>query len=186
MLIHLIRHTTPDIETGICYGQTDLDVASSFEQEKNIILSKTLPEYDAVFTSPLQRCAKLAEYINGQHRFTEPRIMEYNFGDWELLPWSEFKSEGAKSWMNNFVDQPAPNGDSMISMQQRVMEFFDALLQKNYSSVALVTHSGVQRLIHGYILETSLKHLFRLQLEFGAVLEVNSDLSNGLLTIKHL
>ena len=34
MLIHLIRHTTPDIETGICYGQTDLDVSDSFEKEK--------------------------------------------------------------------------------------------------------------------------------------------------------
>ncbi len=186
MLIHLIRHTTPDITPGICYGQTDLSLTDSFEQEKAEVHNKLLSRYDAIYTSPLQRCALLADSIEAPKRFIDDRLIEYNFGDWELLPWSEFKSEGAKSWMNNFVDQPAPNGDSMISMQQRVMEFFDALLQKNYSSVALVTHSGVQRLIHGYILETSLKHLFRLQLEFGAVLEVNSDLSNGLLTIKHL
>ena len=186
MLIHLIRHTTPDIEPGICYGQTDLDVVSSFEQEKDIVLSKTLDEYDAVYTSPLQRCSKLAEYINGKYRTIEPKIIEYNFGDWELKPWSEFKTQSAKEWMDNFVTQPAPNGDSMISMQKRVMSFFNELLKKDYQTVALVTHSGVQRMIHAHVLETDLKHLFRLQLDFGAVIEVKSELSSGLLTVKHL
>lgn len=186
MLIHLIRHTTPDIETGVCYGQTDLDVATSFEQEKQAVLNKTLSRYDAVYTSPLQRCSKLARFLQSEHRVTDPRLMEYNFGDWELLPWSEFKSTSAKNWMNDFVNQPAPNGDSVISMQDRVMDFFNTLLEKNHTSVALVTHSGVQRLIHAHILNTPLTHLFRLQLDFGAVLEIKSELSTGLLTVKHL
>lgn len=186
MIIHLIRHTTPDIEPGICYGQTDLDVANSFEGEKQIVLSKILDQYDVAYTSPLQRCAKLAKSLSAAKHITDERIMEYNFGDWELLPWNEFKSDKAKNWMNNFVDQPAPNGDSMISMQKRVMSFFDELIKLPYESVAIVTHSGVQRLLHGHILETPLTHLFRLQLSFGAVLEINSDSTTGLLTVKHL
>lgn len=186
MLIHLIRHTTPDIETGICYGQTDLDVTDSFEQEKAVILNKTLEHYDAVYTSPLQRCSKLANAIQGNHRVTEAKLMEYNFGDWELVPWREFKSASARNWMDNFVDQPAPNGESLIIMQERVMAFFCTLLKQNYQTVALVTHSGVQRLIHGHILNTPLTHLFRLQLGFGAVLEINYDASSDLLTVKHL
>jgi len=186
MLIHIIRHTTPDIKTGICYGQTDLDVASSFESEKETILNKLCEEYDAVFSSPLQRCSKLANFINGQQREDDKRIMEYNFGDWELLPWSDFKTTEAENWMNNFVDQAAPNGDSIISMQVRVMDFFNELFKKDYQKVAVVTHSGVQRLLHAHILETPLTHLFRLQLEFGAVLEVNSNSDSDLLTVKHL
>ena len=186
MLIHLVRHTTPDIEAGICYGQTDLDVADSFKSEKRAVLNKLNNEYDAVYTSPLQRCAKLAKQINSQQHITDKRIMEYNFGDWELLPWDEFKTDIAKHWMNHFVDQPAPNGDSIISMQQRVMSFFNELLTKDHQKVAVVTHSGVQRLIHAHILETPLTHLFRLQLDFGAVLEVNSNQASSLLTIKHL
>ena len=186
MLIHLIRHTTPDIETGICYGQTDLDVSDSFEKEKKIILNKTLEHYDAVYTSPLRRCSKLADAINGGQRITEPKLMEYNFGDWELMPWNEFKSTNAKKWMDNFVDQAAPNGESLSSMQKRVMIFFNALLKKDHQSVALVTHAGVQRLIHGHILNTPLTHLFRLQLDFGAVLEVHYAADSELLTVKHL
>lgn len=186
MLIHLIRHTTPDIESGICYGQTDLDVTDTFEQEVETVLSKTLNSYDAVYSSPLQRCAKLAEHIKGEQRFTDKRIMEYNFGDWELLPWSELKSEEAQYWMDNFVEQASPNGDSIISMQTRVMAFFDELLKHNYESVAVVTHSGVQRLLHAHILDTPLKYLFRLQLDFAAVLEIKSDIHSGLLTVKHI
>lgn len=186
MLIHLIRHTTPDIAAGICYGQTDLDVTETFEQEVAVIHSKTNTHYDAVYTSPLQRCAKLADTLQAQQRFTDKRLMEYNFGDWEMRPWSEFKSSQTKNWMNNFVDQPAPNGDSIKIMHQRVHDFFTELLKQPYNKVALVTHSGVQRLLHAHVLETPLTHLFRLQLEFGAVLEMQYEPSNELLTVKHL
>ena len=32
MEIFLIRHTTPKIEKGICYGQTDLDITTTFSR----------------------------------------------------------------------------------------------------------------------------------------------------------
>lgn len=190
MLIHLIRHTTPDIEPGICYGQTDLDLAESFEQERDVVLSKLKDNYDVVYTSPLQRCAKLAKSVPGKKRITDDRLMEYNFGDWELLHWNEFKSDQSQQWMNNFVDQAAPNGDSMLSMQARVDDFFDELFQKAFKSVAVVTHSGVQRLVHARVLQTPLEKMFRLQLEFGAVMALNHDYDDksGItsVTIKHL
>jgi len=186
MLIHLIRHTTPAIEEGICYGQTDLDLADSSEQERNMVLSKLLDKYDAVYTSPLQRCSRLARHIKcNQPVIEEPRIMEYNFGDWELRPWAEFKSQAAQDWMNNIVEQPAPNGDSIISMQARVLDFWQDLLTKPYAEVAVVTHSGVQRLIHAHILESPTSHLFRLQLAFGAVIAIKHDPNTGLLTLEH-
>ena len=186
MLIHFVRHTTPNIDTGICYGQSDLSLADSFENEKLSVLAKLKDKYDAVYTSPLQRCAILAQHIATDNLVSDERIMEYNFGDWELRPWNDFKSTTAQNWMNNFVDQPAPNGDSIITMRDRVMSFFNELIHKDHDHVAVVTHSGVQRLIHAHILEASLSHLFRLQLDFGAVMEVTSDLKSELLTIKHL
>jgi alpha-ribazole phosphatase len=186
MIIHLIRHTTPEIEAGICYGQTDLPLAQTFEQEAQDLLAKLHDQYDVIYTSPLQRCAQLAVKLKSQTHITDQRLIEYNFGDWELMPWDEFKSAQAQSWMNNFVDQAAPNGDSMLSMQARVSEFWAELLAQEHEKIAIVTHSGVQRLIHGQILETPMTHLFRLQLDFGAVLEVNSDRKSGLITVKHL
>ncbi len=185
MLVHLIRHTKPEIDEGICYGQTDLNLAKSFEREAQTVLAKLKPHYDCVITSPLQRCSRLASKIKTDNRLSDDRIIEYNFGDWELKKWSEFTCDATQFWMNNFVEQPTPNGDSLISMKSRVDEFWQELIDSPYKCVAVVTHSGVQRLIHGLILETPMSHLFRLQLDFGAVIELNVDSKNNLTTIKH-
>ena len=64
MKLYLIRHTSLQIVPGVCYGQSDIDVAASFSQELNLIkraLSST--QFDAIYTSPLQRCTKLAEAL---------------------------------------------------------------------------------------------------------------------------
>ena len=192
MIIDLIRHTKPAVEEGVCYGQTDLTLADSFDQEYSRMQSKISKSYDHVISSPLMRCHRLAERIVAGLDINielDDRIMEYNFGDWEMLPWSEFKDDASKSWMDNFVDQPAPNGDSIVSMQKRVTEFWNSITSRDtdkHSHIAVVTHSGVQRLIHAQILETPLSHIFRLQLGFGAVIRVNVDPLNNLTTIEHL
>lgn len=186
MIIDLIRHTKPDIEEGICYGHSDLGLVSGFQNEFDCVGDIVLDHYDLVITSPLQRCALLAATISGTKRRQDKRIMEYNFGDWERLPWSEFKSDKAQQWMNNFVDQPAPNGDSIVSMQHRVLEFWQELLDSKLEKVAVITHSGVQRLIHAHILQTPLTHLFRLELGFGAVIRVKHQRDTALTTVKHL
>lgn len=186
MLIHLIRHTTPQIEEGICYGQSDLTLAESFEAEKAILQKKLLSEYDALYTSPLQRCALLADSINSKNRFEDDRILEYNFGDWELKNWNELDRTETQNWMDNFIDQPAPGGDSIISMKTRVDAFFAQLIKSDYATIAVVTHSGVQRILHAHILQTPLSHLFRLQLDYGAVLEIKRNKDLELNTIKHL
>ena len=186
MIIHLIRHTTPDIEAGVCYGQSDVPLADSFETESEKIVDKLFNSYDAIYSSPLQRCAILSMRLNGKSRFTDDRLLEYDFGDWELMRWDSLTSVEAQDWMSNFVHQPAPQGESMLIMQKRVQEFWSELINSDLTSVAIVTHAGVLRLIHGLIFETAIDKLFRLQLDYGAILEVNSDQKSGLITVKYL
>jgi len=84
MEIYLIRHTTPAIAKGICYGQTDLDVTDSFEAEVMSIKEHLPKNIQAVYSSPLQRCRKLAEAIFPKHPvqlFDD--LMELNCGDWK-------------------------------------------------------------------------------------------------------
>ncbi len=52
MKIHIVRHTAVDVE-GLCYGQTDVPLKGSFEQEAEIVKQKlkNVP-YDAVLSSP--------------------------------------------------------------------------------------------------------------------------------------
>jgi len=186
MLIHVIRHTPPQIAPATCYGQADIPLTESFPHEREIVLDKLLSNYDYLITSPLQRCALLSESISADQRAIDERIMEYNFGDWELKAWKEIPHEESKHWRKDVVNIPAPGGESLSLLQSRVMDFFHQLLEQEHENIAIVTHSGVQRILHAHILKTPLSDIFNLQLDFGAVIEIKHHDITGALTVRHL
>ncbi len=186
MIIHLIRHTTPNVAPGICYGQADLDVTDSFSKEAQIVRSKLLDQYDRVYSSPLQRCSKLASACTAQNVELDERLMEFNFGAWELKPWDQITGPEAQAWFDDFVETPCPDGESLMQMQSRVLNFYEEVINSEVESVAVFTHSGVQRIIHAQILATPLEHIFRLQLAYGTVIECSHNARHKSMTVKHL
>jgi len=60
----------------------------------------------------------------------DKRLMEMNFGNWELQPWNDIPVEEIKPWMDNFVTVRVPNGESFEDLHERVGEFYSELLQK--------------------------------------------------------
>ena len=64
MEIYLIRHTTPNVINGLIYGRTDVTLADTFEQEKELIIKQLPQKLDAVFSSPSSRCTRLANAIS--------------------------------------------------------------------------------------------------------------------------
>ena len=172
MQIHLIRHTQPDIATGICYGQSDISLATSFEAEKLAILQQLNNKYEVVFSSPLSRCTQLAESIPTQIYQTDNRLLEMNFGVWELKPWAHIQSTQFDLWLADFVNVQAEQGESFMQLYQRVSDFLDDLLTQDYESVAIVTHAGVVRALWAWILEIPLQNMFRLQVKYGDICTV--------------
>src|SRR5258706_8175453 len=82
--IYLIRHTTPAVDKGICYGQTDLDVTESFMDEAAVIRQHLPPVFSSVHSSPLQRCSRLAAHLFPELPLTlHPQLMEIHCGEWE-------------------------------------------------------------------------------------------------------
>jgi len=173
-MIYLIRHTKPFIAPGICYGQSDLDVYSSFKGEvSNIRLKLALDTSFKFISSPLQRCKKLAEALsnNGTIQF-DTRIKELNFGDWELLPWTKIDQDDVKKWSENFVENSPPNGESFEKFSCRVIDFWSTLDHMNTNYV-ITAHDGVLRAILAHILETPLKKAFTLKIKYGEVIKVD-------------
>src|ERR1700760_2016001 len=83
--IYLIRHTTPAVAKGICYGQTDLDITESFAAEAGIIRQHLPEDIALVYSSPLQRCARLARHLFPTHLVSlQDDLMEVFCGDWEM------------------------------------------------------------------------------------------------------
>ncbi|MBS2097318.1 alpha-ribazole phosphatase [Carboxylicivirga linearis] len=172
--ILLIRHTTPEVEKGICYGQLDLDVTANFEQEASEI-AQSINGFnpDVIFSSPLQRCRKLANHLFPNHSIDiDERIIEMNFGQWEGQKWEGIERFTIEQWSNNFLNQSPPNGEKFSELLARTNNFFEFLENSNKKYLAVVTHSGVIRsALHKY-LAIPPNNIFNLDLHYGCIIKI--------------
>ncbi|KAB1069382.1 alpha-ribazole phosphatase [Tamlana haliotis] len=170
MEIYLIRHTTPAVEKGICYGQTDLELTENCEEEFEAILSKLPKEKEfQVITSPLKRCTQLAQTFSKTITL-EPRLKELNFGDWEMQAWNDIPEEVMNPWMTDFVNVAVPNGESYVQLAARTQAFFEDLAtSKNQKDMIIVSHAGPMRAFLAHVLDIPLKDSFKIKIQYGDV-----------------
>lgn len=178
MEIYLIRHTTPDVAKGICYGQTDLDVTESFSEEVASILPHLPENIEMVYSSPLQRCQKLAKALFPQKNISLHKdLMELNCGTWEMQVWNEIDKEEMQPWLDDFINVVVPQGESYLQMHERVINQFNQIAQQTKPAV-VVAHGGVLRSILAHITHTPLKESFDVfSCHYGCVVKLY--LENG-------
>jgi alpha-ribazole phosphatase len=170
MEIHLIRHTAPEIESGYCYGQSDIDVKKTFKEEADKTL-KEIPNLNLkVYSSPLKRCSLLAQEISTQINFDD-RLKELNFGDWEMKKWEEIPKVQLDNWMNNYLTARPNNGETFIEMEIRLRSFLQEIFLQN-KDILLVTHAGVIRMINGILKDSSKKDWMSLKINYGGIISI--------------
>lgn len=174
MQLHLIRHTKVAVKPGICYGQSDVKLAETFWEEAEII-KKQISEthFDKVYSSPLTRCKRLSEYLFESGINYDTRLMELNFGEWELQKWNDLRNPTVDEWMNDFVNVPCPNGESFIEMYQRIKSFLMEIKDQQPNNAAIISHGGTMRCILAYIHNEELKDAFKREIEYGEIVELN-------------
>jgi len=187
MLIHFIRHTTPDVPRGVCYGQSDMDVADSFEQElekvrKQLIQKRVLEKRLLLYSSPLLRCVKLAEALFSSNMIClDDRIKEMHFGNWEMVSWNDINRVELDQWGGDFVEVACPGGESYRAMYHRVVEFlqfvteYSSRVNADIDSIIVVTHAGVIRSVLSYWGKTTLENSFDCRVEYGEVVTLTTD-----------
>lgn len=172
MEIYVVRHTAVSVAKSVCYGQSEVPLADTFEAEWLALKTQLPAQPDLVFSSPSQRCVALANRF-GQPVKTDKALLEMNFGDWELQPWDSINTAQLNPWMQDFVNVPAPNGENMLALYKRVAVFFESLRNQNYEQVVIVTHAGALRCIWAYLLEIPLQNCFKISIGFGEIFHVN-------------
>lgn len=174
MEIYLVRHTTPNIEKGICYGQSDIDLASSWTKEFEKVKAN-LPKGKnfQLYSSPLKRCALLAESLGKNINYDE-NLKELDFGDWELKAWDKINETALNTWMSNFVTVKVPNGESYEQLAARVSTSFQNILSRENENktIIIITHAGPIRALLSKIEEIPLKDSFKIKIEYGDVFHV--------------
>ena len=173
MKLTLIRHTSVAIAAGICYGQSDVDVSNCFESEA-IVVQKKLQDktFDATYSSPLQRCTKLASFCGYTTPIIDNSLMELNFGAWELEVWDEIQDPHLNVYFENWIDRAPTHGESFRDLVARVARFLEELKIKPFHQVAIFTHGGVIRAIWLLINGIDIENAFDLEVGYGEVVEL--------------
>ena len=176
MEVYLVRHTETVCEKGICYGQSDVEIMAPYDAVFQSVLSQ-LPQDANLYSSPLFRCVLLANYIKDNSEINavneDSRLMEMNFGDWEMKNWDVIPPDDFTPWMTDFVNVRVPNGESFTDLNDRVIDFMhNELQQTNSKPVIIVAHAGVIRSFLCKISDLPLKDAFQNKVDFGAVIKI--------------
>jgi len=167
MDLYFLRHTTVAVDNDVCYGQTEIPVASSFLQEASDTMKLVPDKMHAVyFSSPTRRCIQLAEFISKRPAMQDDRLSDLNFGAWERKKWEEIDEEELQEWMRDVVFHSVPDGESYEQLILRVKDFFEDIITKNYKTVVISTHASVIRAILSYVLEIPYQRTFDMHIAF--------------------
>lgn len=174
MEIYLIRHTSVDIPAGYAYGQTDVPLRSTFNEEAEKVKdSLSGLRFDKVYTSPLSRCTRLAIFNGFADAEKEDRIKELNFGDWEIKSWEELSADPrSKNWFSDWINTPTPNGESFMDQYKRVSTFLDKLRKSDYKKVCLFTHGGVLTCAQVYAGKYKIEDAFKNIPVYGSIIKL--------------
>ncbi len=153
MRLYLVRHPQPLVESGICYGASDVACAASELQQAalNLLneLRNELSQGLLVISSPLQRCEQLAQVLRGlEPDFaykTDARLAEMDFGAWEMKAWDEIDRAELSAWTDDFTGFCCGgSGESTGQFVQRVAQLVWESQQSGQDQV-WITHAGVIR-----------------------------------------
>ena len=174
MQLYLIRHPAPQVAAGVCYGRTDLALAEDVAAAAARILPqlpRQLPPLLPVFTSPLQRCAQLAQALHPAPQ-SDVRLQEMHFGVWEMSPWERIQREALDGWAADPLGYAPPQGESVGELQRRVHGFLADVRRQGLESAVLVTHAGVMKVIVGHAQGLPARRWMALSFDYESVVRV--------------
>lgn len=164
----LVRHTQVAVPMGVCYGRVDLAVAASFPEEAAAVRARIGAGPRRIYSSPAQRCRRLAATLTHGEIQIDERLWELDFGTWENRRWEDIPRLEFDRWANNFVASAPPGGESFDMLARRVAEF----RRECPPDAVVVTHAGVIRAWLCLQQGTPLRDAFHRPVAFGECLVV--------------
>ncbi|HEV2402695.1 MAG TPA: alpha-ribazole phosphatase [Candidatus Saccharimonadales bacterium] len=179
MRLYLLRHTPVKSSPAICYGQSEVALSSSYPTDLGQVRVKLKQlHFNAIVSSPLGRCKRLAEDLAIGDLVFDNRLLEFNFGDWEQKTWEQIGEGNIRQWADHLDAYHCPNGESYADLRKRTVSFWkDSIAQYPGKTILVVTHAGVIRCLLASALDMPLHNAFRLQIDYGSLSAIT--LANG-------
>lgn len=148
MKLWLVRHAQPLIAPGVCYGASDIPADLDLTAACAARLAAELPPGLTVHSSPLQRCAQLAQALCAlrpdlQLR-PDARLREMDFGQWEGVRWDDIPRTAYEAWTADFGTERFGGRESVNDVLSRVAAAREEVRAAGQEAV-WVTHGGVLR-----------------------------------------
>jgi alpha-ribazole phosphatase/probable phosphoglycerate mutase len=151
-----IRHAETDMAGTFC-GHSDPELNARGRAQLGELIHRLREEkIGAIYTSDLRRAYStgiaIAEaFCVDCH--VRSALREINFGQWEGITWNEIEQRNgayARRWITEYPRLSAPDGESLIDFEQRVLDvvkFLSSQAEAADCRIAVVTHAGVIRTI---------------------------------------
>ena len=156
----LVRHATPQVAPGTCYGrlevQADPDHTQAAARELHAAwqTQKATPDTTLVWHSPAHRCADLATACaQAGLPASEPKadLLEMDFGQWEGLAWDAIERTEIDAWTQDFLTHRPGGGESVHALLQRTQRALalgqQAAQAQGIQTLIWLTHAGVIRAV---------------------------------------
>lgn len=186
--LELLRHGETELGGGLRGSLDDALTEAGWAQLRGSVVDAG--PWDRVISSPLQRCARFAEELAGQHGLPlrlEPDLQELHFGAWEGRSSADLMDSDAEAlgrfWTDPYAFTP-PEGEPLLAFETRVLSAVQRLYERHAGErLLLITHGGVMRLLlararglpRAELLQVQVAHAerFRLRVEAdGQLLEL--------------
>jgi broad specificity phosphatase PhoE len=175
-VLFFVRHGQSEAnEQEIISGHLDSPLtAKGVQQARALAEGMRLLEFDAVYTSTLQRARQSCEIVLGA-RPLQPLILEslreQDFGDWEGASYKSARADDPDAFAGFKIDPiraRAPDGESLGEFVERVRNvmFEEILAQQCGRRVLIVAHGGVIRVALNLLLRFDMQeHFYRFDIQ---------------------
>ncbi|MEK6531967.1 MAG: histidine phosphatase family protein [Deltaproteobacteria bacterium] len=192
--LYLIRHGQVVGHDEYRYnGHSDVDITGTgVEQMERITSALLQAQIKAVYSSDLQRAVKGARIIGKRLSLTSQMVhalRELHLGRWEGLTRQEAAGlypEEAHFSFKDLTLKSFKGGESLMDLRARVMPALNDLLNRHSgSSICVVAHGGVNRVILSDAMGMPAENLFSIEQDYGC-LNVIDYFSDGFKVVKLL
>ncbi len=178
MKVYLVRHTSVDVPSGTCYGQTDVPLRASFEEEAAVCkeaIRRTGIDFARVYASPLSRCTRLAAYCGFPDAERDDRLKEMYMGEWEMQRFDEITDPRIQEWYQDYLRVRTTGGESFMDVLARVSDFLDHL-DRTSGPVLIFAHGGVLVAAQVYAGKVRLEDAMQALPPYGGMVEIDLPL----------
>ena len=151
----------------IFHGWYNSNLTEKGEEQAKLVANRLKDvKIDVLYSSVLNRTFKTASYIAKQVDLpiiTTPDLREINGGDWEDVTWVDIAKrwpEVHSDWEKNPGKLQMPNGESMVSFQQRLLKEIRRIISENEGkTICIVTHGTAIKALRCKFSEMKLENM---------------------------